>query len=126
MSVGTTPLVEGDDSREPFYLYCRQQGLWPKEVSGWDPAREPDKFKPYCPIQNITREYTPTILLHGDKDTDVPYEQSATMAGALSRAGVDNSLVTIEGGGHGFEHEESDDTKRSMDLVMSFMKEHVK
>jgi acetyl esterase/lipase len=126
MSVGTTPLVEGGDGREPFYLYCRQQGLWPREVSGWDPWKEPEKFKPYCPIQNITREYTPTILLHGDRDTDVPYEQSATMAGALSRAGVDNSLVTIEGGGHGFEHEESDDTKRSMDLVMSFMKEHVK
>jgi hypothetical protein len=44
-----------------LYLYCRQNGLWPKVVTGHDPATEPKWFKPYCPVQNVTREYPPTF-----------------------------------------------------------------
>ena len=126
LSVGKTAICESDDSREPFYLYCRQNGLWPNEVAGLDPVSQRDAFKPYCPLQNVSPEYPATVLLHGDKDTDVPCEQSAMMASALSRAGVDSALVTIEGGGHSFDYdEEKPDTIRALDLVMSFLKEHV-
>jgi Prolyl oligopeptidase family len=58
-----------------FYQSCRQQGSWPKEVSGWDPHSERDKFVPFMPVANVTPEYPPTLLIHGEKDTDVPYEQ---------------------------------------------------
>src|SRR5208283_2374088 len=44
-------------NRGRFYLYCRQQGLWPKEVAGLDPEKEPKAFDPYCPIRNITIKY---------------------------------------------------------------------
>ena len=30
--------------KEKFYLYCRQNGLWPQEVSGHDPEKEPAFF----------------------------------------------------------------------------------
>ncbi|MEZ4675975.1 MAG: alpha/beta hydrolase [Caldilineaceae bacterium] len=66
--------------KELFYLYCRQNGSWAKAVSGHDPATEPDFFVPYCPLQTVTADYPPTLLLHGDQDTDVPYEQSVLMA----------------------------------------------
>jgi acetyl esterase/lipase len=126
LSVGKEPIAQGADDRERFYLYCRQQGLWPKEVAGWDPVHERSKFTPYCPLQNVSREYPPTLLLHGDSDTDVPYAQSAMMAGALSRAGVENSLITIEGGGHGFDYEDNADTADAMDAVMGFLRENMK
>jgi len=126
LSVGKEPVTQGDDGRDRFYLYCRQQGLWPKEVAGWDPVTERAKFTPYCPLQNVSSAYPPTILLHGDKDTDVPYEQSAMMASALSRAGVENSLITIEGGGHGFDYEDNVDTRAAMDAVMAFLREQMK
>jgi acetyl esterase/lipase len=126
LTVGKTPLSEGDDARERFYLYCRQTGLWPKEVSGWDPAADRAKFTPYCPLQNVSREYPPTLLLHGDKDTDVPYAQSAMMAGALARAGVESALITIEGGAHGFDYEDTPDTRDAMDQVMAFLRERMK
>jgi len=32
-----------------FYQFCRQQGLWPKAVSEWDPKMEADKFFRLCP-----------------------------------------------------------------------------
>ncbi len=95
------------DSRErkgdggAFYQYCRQQGTWPKAVSGWDPKKEPEKFFPYMAVKNVTADYPPTLLIHGDKDTDVPYEQSAMMAVELKKHEVEHRLVRLEGGEHG-------------------------
>ena len=89
---------EQDSGRSRFYLYCRQQGLWPRHVTGFDPDRQPEAFAPYCPVQNVIPDYPPTLLLHGDQDTDVPYEQSVLMAAALQQAGVEHELVTIPGG----------------------------
>jgi dipeptidyl aminopeptidase/acylaminoacyl peptidase len=43
------------------------------------------------------------MLLHGDKDTDVPYQLSVMMAEQLKRHGVEHELITIPGGGHGFD-----------------------
>src|SRR5262249_57428134 len=61
---------KGDN--DAFYQYCRRNGLWPKEVSGWDPKSEPEKFYPYMPIKHVTAAFPPTMLFHGRKDTDVP------------------------------------------------------
>ena len=57
-----------------FYQYCRQTGSWPKAVSGWDPKTEPEKFYPYMAVKNVTADYPPTLLFHGELDTDVPLE----------------------------------------------------
>ena len=84
-----------------FYQFCRQQGLWPKAVSGWDPHQESDKFAPYMPLKNVSPDYPPTLLIHGDKDTDVPHEQSVLMAAALKKHGVEHRLLSIAGAEHG-------------------------
>jgi acetyl esterase/lipase len=84
-----------------FYQFCRQQGLWPKAVSGWDPRSERDKFAPYMPVANVSPEYPPTLLIHGDKDTDVPYEQSVLMADEFKKHQVEHRLITLAGAEHG-------------------------
>lgn len=71
--------------RWSFYLYCRQHGIWPKEVAGHDPDRENHWFGPYCPVRNVSAAYPPTLLIHGTADTDVPYEESVKMDGKLSQ-----------------------------------------
>lgn len=104
-SVGNAPLAEPPPGNErfQFYLYCRQNGLWPNEVAGFEPHTQPRAFDPYCPIRNVTADYPRTLLFHGTNDTDVPYQQSVDMAAALDANGVFNDLVTIPGGGHGFD-----------------------
>ncbi len=102
------------NNRGRFYLYCRQHGIWPQEVAGLDPVTQPRAFDRYCPIRNITRDYPPTMLLHGDADTDVPYQQSVAMDAELARRGVEHQFITIPGGPHGF-----DGGKRMSDPVVA-------
>lgn len=91
--------------KDSFYLFCRQNGLWPLEVGGRDPETDLEFFEKYCPVKNITDDYPPTLMAHGDRDTDVPYEQSVLVAKELSKHRIPNRLITIPGGGHGFDNE---------------------
>lgn len=129
-AVGGNPLSapEGpaNEQRRRFYLYCRQQGLWPRAVGGHDPEREPEAFAPYCPIRNVTPEYPPTLLLHGDRDTDVPYQQSEMMAAALEKAGVEHELVIVRDGPHVFDAEpDRPEVAHALASVRAFLQQHV-
>ena len=94
---------DGVDSkaRSRYYHYLRQNGLWTKEVTGFDPVTEKAKLDPYCPVRNVSPEYPPTVLVHGTEDTDVPYQLSADMAKKLANHKVSHELVTVAGAGHG-------------------------
>jgi acetyl esterase/lipase len=127
--VGHGILSEGiAPERYRFYLYCRQNGLWPNEVSGHDPIREPKAFEPFCPARNVTKQYPPTLLLHGDKDTDVPYEQSVLMSEMLERQNVEHRLITMTNRGHGFDGgaraAEDKVIVETFDQVIAFLKKH--
>ncbi len=117
----------GQHNRGRFYLYCRQNGIWPKEVAGHEPDTEPHAFDPFCPIRNVTAEYPPTLLLHGDMDTDVPYQQSVLMAAELARVGVEHELITIKNGGHGFDGAGIKEpvVADAFERVMAFLKRHM-
>lgn len=128
-------LVKGPIISEPykgrekdlFYLYCRQRGLWPKEVAGHDPVTESSFFKPYCPIQNISGDYPPTLLLHGTEDTDVPYQQSQMMAKELTRVAVENELISIPDGCHVFDRDmDAHQVKDVFRTVLAFLKKHIR
>ena len=112
--------------KDKFYLYCRQNGLWPLEIGGHNPEEEPSFFVPYCPAQNITTDYPPTMLLHGDRDTDVPYQQSVLMDEELSKHQVRHEFITLPGRGHGFDGEMDDHlVKHAFNSVLAFLDKHI-
>jgi len=53
------------------------------------------------PINSVSPDTAPFLLIHGDADRTVPFHQSEMMEGALRKAGVPVKLVTIAGGDHG-------------------------
>jgi len=118
------------DSRErqgdggAFYQHCRQHGIWPKAVSGWDPHTEPDKFVPYMPVRNVSAGYPPTMLIHGTSDTDVPYEQSVMMAEQFKQHGVEHELVTIPNGEHGLGGGDPQLIDKAYESALAFVKRH--
>lgn len=102
--VGDGPIADSRESKKErgsFYKYCRKHGTWPQAISGWDHHSHPEKFDPYMTIKNVTKDYPPTLMIHGTKDTDVPYEQSTMMAQQFQKQGVEHKLVTIPNGEHG-------------------------
>ena len=119
------PLVTQEEAEKPggnLYVYCRQQGLWPKVLTGHDPALDPRFFDPYCPVKNVTANYPPTLLIHGTKDTDVPYELSVEMDEKLTEKGVRHELITIQDGGHGFGRNNAEIAARTYRQVIEFLK----
>jgi acetyl esterase/lipase len=122
------PLVSAEEAhrnRGLFYLYCRQTGRWPLEVGDHDPAVEPQWFTPFCPVQNITAQYPPTLLIHGVPDTDVPYEQSVLMDRELTAHNVEHEFITLPALGHAFdvigEPEKSEEVLAVFDKVVEFL-----
>ena len=125
--VGNSIVTEGQSDRNLFYLYCRQQGIWSKEVSGYDPIIDSSVFLSLCPIHNVSSDFPLTLLIHGDKDTDVPYQQSLAMAKRLDSVGVENELIIIPDVGHVFDDNmESPIISNTFETVLVFLKKHLK
>jgi acetyl esterase/lipase len=119
--------VEGESgkARSVFYLYLRQNGLWTKEVTGFDPS-ERAKLDPYCPVRNITAEYPPILMVHGTKDDDVPYERSVDMAKELAKHGVPHELVTVPGAGHGLSGGDTKQVEAAHEKAAAFIRKQLK
>jgi acetyl esterase/lipase len=60
-----------------------------------------DVARSASPVTFARADAPPFLVLHGNKDRVVPYNQSERMYAALKKAGVECYFVTIDGGGHG-------------------------
>jgi acetyl esterase/lipase len=122
------PLVTKEEADKEgggkLYLYCRQNGLWPKVLTGHDPHTEPRAFDPFCPVRNVTSDYPPTLLIHGTKDTDVPYELSVMMDKELTAKRVPHEFITIPNGGHGFGRNDDALAAKTYEQMLQFLKRH--
>jgi dipeptidyl aminopeptidase/acylaminoacyl peptidase len=54
------------------------------------------KLAEISPIDHVDKVTIPILLIHGDEDTTVPYEQSQVMEAALKRAGKNVAFVTLK------------------------------
>jgi acetyl esterase/lipase len=109
-----------------FYQFCRQRGTWPQEVSEWNPQEAPEKFFPYMPVKNVTKDYPPTLLIHGTKDTDVPYEQSVMMAEQFKKHSVEHKLISIPNGEHGLGGGDPKLIDSAYESAFEFLQKHMK
>lgn len=126
-AVGSSVLsgTPGKHQRGRFYLYCRQHGLWPREVAGLDPEKDRKALEAFCPMQHVSRDYPPTLLIHGTRDTDVPYAQSEAMAKELARQGVAHEFLTIPDGPHGFGGVKPEVVAAAHERVLTFLRRHL-
>jgi acetyl esterase/lipase len=130
-AISKTPLTGSEagfdgKARGRLYLYFRQNGLWTKEVTGFDPATEKSKIDPYCPVRNVTKDYPPTMLVHGTEDTDVPYERSVEMAKEFEKHRVPYEFITVKGAGHGLSGGDKKLVAEAQDKSIAFIREKLK
>ena len=58
-------------------------------------------YEAASPITQVGPGAPPTLLIHGDADSLIPFEQSVAMEVALRQAGVPARLLVVPGGEHG-------------------------
>jgi acetyl esterase/lipase len=75
------------------------------------------------PLTYVSASNPPIIMIHGDVDAVVPYEQSVRLHQALDAASVPNELVTIKGGGHGYFSDA--EQLRAYDRIWAFLDAHL-
>lgn len=81
-----------------------------------------DTGKMASPIEHVTSDDPPMLLLHGSGDLWVLPEQSRRMASALDQAGVANRLIIVKGALHGFEAlVEAPERRDLLPEVLSFL-----
>lgn len=67
-----------------------------------DEKRIQELLGEYSPITHVSRDDTPTLIVHGDKDRLVPLFQASRMVDGLRAVGVKAKLVIAKGKGHGW------------------------
>jgi acetyl esterase/lipase len=121
-------IISDSDERKgdggSIYMYYRQNGLWSEEVSGFPRSTLADKITPFQPIRNVTRDWPPTLLIRGTRDTDVPYEQSKLMAKKFKQKGVPFTFIPIDHGEHGFEGGDAQRIREAYKAMGKFIKKH--
>jgi pimeloyl-ACP methyl ester carboxylesterase len=102
--------VFGKDS--DLYAY------WVKQIG--DPDRDAARIDAVSPALHVDRITIPVLLIHGDHDEIVPYEQSKIMKKALDKAGRGTELITLEDEGHsGFTEDNSRLVLTSIDAFLA-------
>ncbi len=79
------------------------------------PTRAKDVYERYSPINNIAENYPPTLLVHGLKDSVVPYFSSVKMFKNLREKGLPAKLLLHPKGDHGFEFVLRD--RKTVDII---------
>jgi dipeptidyl aminopeptidase/acylaminoacyl peptidase len=69
------------------------------DADPWDPD---GIFKDFSPITHVNRVKTPTLIIHGEVDRDVPVEQAYLFHRALKELGVETELVVYPREPHSF------------------------
>lgn len=88
------------------------------------PVREnKDKAERANPIAYVSKDDPPFLIMHGDRDNMVPFNQSERLYDALKKVGVDATFKPVKRAGHGTREF---DTEESMKFVEDFFDEHLK
>jgi acetyl esterase/lipase len=60
-----------------------------------------DRAAKASPITYVSKDDPPFLIMHGDQDMTVPFNQSELLHQALKEAGVEVTFIPIPGAGHG-------------------------
>ncbi len=83
--------------------------------------------KKISPIDMVTKNSPPSLILHGKVDAILPYQGSVLMKKKADEVGADLSLVIVEGAGHGFKGDGiSPSLKEIIKTVSDFFLDHFK
>jgi acetyl esterase/lipase len=108
------------------------QPVWPKtddpksplcQLVGGPLAEKQELVAKANPITYVSKSAPPFLIIHGNADNTVPFNQSELLVAALKQAGADVAFEVVQGGGHGFNPQQ---TQRLRPIVEAFFDKHLK
>lgn len=91
-------------------------------VTGTTPDANNAVYYQLSPVNFVTAQSPPTLILHGTDDEVVPLSQSQALQQKLQVAGVPHLLQVYPGEGHGWYGTK---LSQSFDLVQTFLNQHL-
>ena len=89
---------------------------------GAAPLDRPDLAKIASPATYVDKNDPPFLIIHGEKDESVPYQQSKLLSGWLTVKGVKNELIIVKGAPH---YGVMFDVEEVREKVLKFLKSHL-
>jgi acetyl esterase/lipase len=75
------------------------------------------------PLNWVTPDAAPTLIIHGTEDKYVAYEQATWLIERLKSVDVDSELLTLQGAGHGFKGADAEQASQAM---FAYFDKHLK
>lgn len=85
----------------------------------------PEQCAKANPLSYVHANVPPMLILHGDRDGDVPMRQSERLYEALTAAGAEAELIIVDGAGHGT-NDKSWNCDEIHNTVIAFLDRHLK
>ncbi len=89
-----------------------------------DTVKANDFMKRYSPVSYLNPSAPPTLLIHGNADRIVPFEQSVALKAKLDELVIENELHVLEGVDHGFIKANAGQKKLIQTWLIDFVKKH--
>jgi dipeptidyl aminopeptidase/acylaminoacyl peptidase len=87
-------LVTHDGIFDNRSMYYSTEELWfPEWEMGGPEYERPAEYAKFNPLDSVSKWKTPTLVIHGQLDYRVPYEQGLAVFTALQRRGVPSELL---------------------------------
>jgi acetyl esterase/lipase len=107
----------------PSKLKHNDPGSPESKLIGGAPPENKEKALRASPVTYVSKDSAPFLIMHGDKDPTVPFQQSEELADALKKAGVEVTFKPIAGAGHGGP---GFNTAESLEMIIAFFDKHLK
>ena len=99
---GPTDFLQMDAQRLPDGLVHNDPDSPESQLVGGPIQEHTDRVAKANPITYVSKDDSPFLIIHGDRDKLVPYQQSVLLKDALDAASVPVTFYRVEGGGHGW------------------------
>ncbi|MBN2444247.1 MAG: alpha/beta hydrolase [Spirochaetales bacterium] len=118
---GPTDFLQMDKQRLPGGMVHDPPDSPESELIGGAIQMHKDLAAKANPITYVTGDAPPFLIVHGDHDPLVPYQQSVILNNALVADGVPVSFYTVMGEGHGYFKD-----PKVADITLRFFERHLK
>ena len=118
---GPTDFLQMDTQRLPDGLVHDAPDSPESQLIGGPIQEHKDRVAKANPITYVSKDDPPFLIIHGDQDKLVPYQQSVLLNKALEEVGVSVTFYKVEGGGHGWFRD-----SKVPELTKAFLEKHLK